>query len=104
MAGSVFHDPSGRRGRRAGLALGLVLATIAAIGAGFAVTLALAPKLPNLQLKDPNVRRIIDEGKVADLNVNPIFAMKDLRAVPDEWRKGIPEYIKDYVPLNTFMP
>jgi type I restriction enzyme R subunit len=23
---------------------------------------------------------------------------------PDEWRKGIPEYIKDYVPLNTFMP
>ena len=33
MAGSVFHDPSGRRGRRAGLALGLVLATIAAIGA-----------------------------------------------------------------------
>jgi cellulose synthase/poly-beta-1,6-N-acetylglucosamine synthase-like glycosyltransferase/spore germination protein YaaH/peptidoglycan/xylan/chitin deacetylase (PgdA/CDA1 family) len=56
MAGSVFHDPSGRRGRRAGLALGLVLATIAAIGAGFAVTLALAPKLPNLQLKDPYVR------------------------------------------------
>ena len=53
MAGSVFHDPSGRRGRRAGLALGLVLATIAAIGAGFATTLALAPKMPNLQLKDP---------------------------------------------------
>ncbi|HEY4032277.1 MAG TPA: glycosyltransferase [Caulobacteraceae bacterium] len=56
MAGSVFHDPSGRRGRRAGLALGLVLATIAAVGAGFAATLALAPKLPNLPLKDPYVR------------------------------------------------
>src|SRR6201999_295727 len=56
MVGSVFHDPSGRRGRRAGLALGLVLATIAAIGAGFAVTLALAPKIPNLPLKDPYVR------------------------------------------------
>jgi cellulose synthase/poly-beta-1,6-N-acetylglucosamine synthase-like glycosyltransferase/spore germination protein YaaH/peptidoglycan/xylan/chitin deacetylase (PgdA/CDA1 family) len=56
MAGSVFHDPSGRRGRRAGLALGLVLATIAAVGAGFAATLALAPKMPNLQLKDPYVR------------------------------------------------
>ena len=55
-------------------------------------------------IKDPNVRRIIDEGKVADLNVNPIFGMKDLRAVPDKWRKAIPEYIKDYVPLNTFMP
>ena len=56
MAGSVFHDPSGRRGRRAGLALGLVLATIAAIGAGFAATLALAPPLPILQMKDPYVR------------------------------------------------
>src|ERR1700761_3912883 len=56
MAGSVFHDPSGRRARRAGLALGLVLATIAAIGAGFAVTLALAPKIPSLELKDPYVR------------------------------------------------
>ncbi|MEI9890309.1 MAG: hypothetical protein WDN45_06480 [Caulobacteraceae bacterium] len=38
------------------MALGLVLATIAAIGAGFAVTLALAPKMPSLQLKDPLVR------------------------------------------------
>jgi cellulose synthase/poly-beta-1,6-N-acetylglucosamine synthase-like glycosyltransferase/spore germination protein YaaH/peptidoglycan/xylan/chitin deacetylase (PgdA/CDA1 family) len=56
MAGFVFHDPSGRRGRRAGLAIGLVLSTIAAIGAGFAATLALAPKMPSLQLKDPYVR------------------------------------------------
>src|ERR1700743_1730739 len=56
MAGSVFHDPSGRRGRRAGLALGLVLATIAAIRAGVAVPLALAPKITAAQLKDPNVR------------------------------------------------
>ena len=55
-------------------------------------------------IKDAGVRRIIDEGKVADLNVNPIFGMKDLRAVPDEWRKGIPEYIKDYVSLNRFLP
>lgn len=55
-------------------------------------------------IKDPNVRRIIDDGKVADLNVNPIFGMKDLRAVPDQWRKGIPEYIKDYVSLNPFLP
>jgi type I restriction enzyme, R subunit len=54
-------------------------------------------------IKDANVRRIIDDGKVADLNVNPIFGMKDLRAVPDEWRKRIPEYIKDYVSLNPFM-
>jgi cellulose synthase/poly-beta-1,6-N-acetylglucosamine synthase-like glycosyltransferase/spore germination protein YaaH/peptidoglycan/xylan/chitin deacetylase (PgdA/CDA1 family) len=55
MAGFVFHDPSGRRGRRAGLAVGLALATIAAVGAGFAATLALAPRLPDLQLKDPRI-------------------------------------------------
>jgi cellulose synthase/poly-beta-1,6-N-acetylglucosamine synthase-like glycosyltransferase/peptidoglycan/xylan/chitin deacetylase (PgdA/CDA1 family)/spore germination protein YaaH len=56
MAGFVFHDPSGRRGRRAGLAVGLALSIVAAIAAGFAVTLALAPRMPNLQLKDPFVR------------------------------------------------
>jgi type I restriction enzyme R subunit len=57
----------------------------------------------DVYLKDANVRRIIDEGKVADLNVNPVFGMKDLSAVPKEWRKRIPEYIKDYVPLNPFL-
>jgi type I restriction enzyme, R subunit len=55
-------------------------------------------------IKDGNVRRIIDEGRVADLNVNPIFGMKDLKEVPTEWRKAIPEYIKDYVSLNRFLP
>ncbi|HUO21333.1 MAG TPA: polysaccharide deacetylase family protein [Caulobacteraceae bacterium] len=38
-----------------GLAVGLILSFIAAIGAGFAVTLALAPRLPTVQLKDPRV-------------------------------------------------
>jgi cellulose synthase/poly-beta-1,6-N-acetylglucosamine synthase-like glycosyltransferase/peptidoglycan/xylan/chitin deacetylase (PgdA/CDA1 family)/spore germination protein YaaH len=61
MAGFIFHDPSGRRGRRAGLAVGLVLATIAAIGAGFAATLALAPRLPDLQLKDPRILSALHE-------------------------------------------
>ncbi len=55
-------------------------------------------------IKDASVRQIIDDGKVADLNVNPTFSMKDLRAVPDVWRKRIPEYIKDYVALNPFLP
>ena len=45
MADFVFHDPSGRRARRIGLAIGLILSFIAAIGAGFAVTLAMAPHL-----------------------------------------------------------
>lgn len=55
-------------------------------------------------IKDANVRRIIDDGRVTDLNVNPIFGMKDLKAVPKEWVRRIPEYIKDYVSLNPFLP
>jgi cellulose synthase/poly-beta-1,6-N-acetylglucosamine synthase-like glycosyltransferase/peptidoglycan/xylan/chitin deacetylase (PgdA/CDA1 family)/spore germination protein YaaH len=61
MAGFVFHDPSGRRGRRAGLAIGLILSIVAAIGAGFAATLAFAPQMPDLQLKDPLVRSALHE-------------------------------------------
>ena len=51
----VFHDPSGRRARRAGLAGGLFLSFLAAIVAGFLATLALAPNLPTLQLQDPRI-------------------------------------------------
>lgn len=55
-------------------------------------------------IKDSGVRKIIDDGHFTQLNVNPIFGMKDLKEVPIEWRKGIPEYIKDYVSLNRFLP
>ncbi|WP_292083456.1 MULTISPECIES: DEAD/DEAH box helicase family protein [unclassified Brevundimonas] len=55
-------------------------------------------------LTDPNVRRLIDEGRIADLNVNPVFSIADLKAVPKEWVRGIPEYVKDYVSLNPFLP
>ena len=37
-------------------------------------------------------------------NVNPVFGMRDLKAVPKEWVRRIPEYIKDYVSLNPFLP
>ena len=55
MSEFVFHDPSGRRARRAALALGLVLAAIAAVVAAFFATLAFAPQLPDVHLKDPRV-------------------------------------------------
>ncbi|HEY2658808.1 MAG TPA: glycosyltransferase, partial [Caulobacteraceae bacterium] len=51
----VFHDPSGRRARRAGQAGGLMLSFLAAIVAGFLATLAFAPRLPSLQLQDPRI-------------------------------------------------
>lgn len=54
-------------------------------------------------IKDANVRRAIDDGHFADLNVNPSFTTADLKAVPPGWRQRIPEYIKDYVSLNPFL-
>lgn len=53
-------------------------------------------------ITDGRLREIIETGKLAELNVNPSFTTKDLKAVPQYWRHLIPEYIKDYVPLNKF--
>lgn len=52
---------------------------------------------------DQRVRAIIEEKRLTELNTNPTFTMQDFRAVPQMWRTRIPEYIKDYVPLNQFM-
>ena len=48
------------------------------------------------------VRRIIDSGRLPELATNPFFSLAELRMVPAEYRLAIPEYIKDYVPLNQF--
>ncbi len=55
MSDFVFHDPSGRRARRANFGVGLLISLAALVVAGFFVTLAFAPRLPNLTLKDPQV-------------------------------------------------
>jgi type I restriction enzyme R subunit len=52
---------------------------------------------------DGHLRQIIEDKRLTDLNVNPTFGMADFKAVPQEWRSRIPEYIKDYVSLNQFM-
>ena len=51
----VFHDPTGRRARRANLGVGLLVALAALIVAAFFATLAFTPHLPTLTLKDPQV-------------------------------------------------
>jgi cellulose synthase/poly-beta-1,6-N-acetylglucosamine synthase-like glycosyltransferase/spore germination protein YaaH/peptidoglycan/xylan/chitin deacetylase (PgdA/CDA1 family) len=51
----VFHDPTGRRARRANLGVGLLVALAALVVAAFFATLAFAPRLPRLALKDPQV-------------------------------------------------
>jgi cellulose synthase/poly-beta-1,6-N-acetylglucosamine synthase-like glycosyltransferase/spore germination protein YaaH/peptidoglycan/xylan/chitin deacetylase (PgdA/CDA1 family) len=51
----IFHDPTGRRARRANFGLGMVIAAAALVVAAFFATLAFAPMLPSLALKDPQV-------------------------------------------------
>ena len=48
------------------------------------------------------IRYIIDSGELTDLATNAFFSTRDLKAVPMEYRSIIPNYIKDYVPLNQF--
>ena len=48
------------------------------------------------------VRDIIDSRQFTDLATNPYFTTLDFRAVPQQYRVLVPEYIKDYVSLNQF--
>jgi len=50
------------------------------------------------------VRDIIDSRQFTDLATNPYFTTHDFRAVPQRYRTLVPEYVKDYVPLNQFAP
>ena len=52
---------------------------------------------------DSHLRQILDSGEYTKLNTNPTLTMADFTAVPKDWRKRVPEYIKDYVPLNSFL-
>lgn len=47
-------------------------------------------------------RHLIDAKQYADLATFPAFTTADFKAVPPKYRQLIPEYIKDYVPLNQF--
>lgn len=53
-------------------------------------------------LTSGRVRDIIDRRQFTDLATNPVFSTRDFRAVPAGFRILVPEYIKDYVPLNQF--
>src|SRR5579859_3633621 len=53
MADLVFHDPTGRRARRVRFMGGLVASFLALLVAAFFATLAFAPRLPTISLKDP---------------------------------------------------
>ena len=85
-----------------------VLANQAALGlqgegAESAAALAAMKYFFKAYAQDAALRAVIDDGRFAELYVNRSFGTNDLMAVPAEWRKLIPEYVKDYVPLNQFM-
>ena len=48
------------------------------------------------------IRHIIDSRQFTDLATNPFFSTHDFRAVPQQYRTLVPEYVKDYVSLNQF--
>ena len=53
MSGFVFHDPSGKRARRAAWVGGLIGASVVMLLAAFAVTLATSPTLPRVDYRSP---------------------------------------------------
>src|SRR5947209_5678216 len=67
MAELIFHDPTGRRQRLVRLSGGMMLAVAALMVAGFFATLAIAPRLPGLQLKDPRVLQALHQENTRHL-------------------------------------
>jgi len=56
----------------------------------------------NIRL-EPNVTITSSDLEALGENFeNPVFSARDFRAVPEEFRTLIPEYVKDYVSLNQF--
>ena len=50
------------------------------------------------------VRHAIDERRFATLATNASFSASDLRQVPKRFRDLVPQYIRDYISLNQFVP
>lgn len=56
----------------------------------------------NAYVTSDQIRYIIEAKQFTDLATNPVFSTRDFRAVPARYRALVPEYVKDYVPLNQF--
>ena len=48
------------------------------------------------------IRSIIESRDFTDLATNPLLSTRDYKAVPVKYRTLIPDYIKDYVPIQYF--
>jgi type I restriction enzyme R subunit len=52
---------------------------------------------------DAKLRDILNKKQFNDLHFHSSFKMEDFKAVAPQWRTVVPEYVKDYVPLNQFL-
>jgi type I restriction enzyme R subunit len=50
---------------------------------------------------DGGIRQIVDSREFSRLADNPKISLNEFRAL-DEWRDVIPDYVKDYVPIQQF--
>ena len=53
-------------------------------------------------ITDNDIRDIIEKKEYGRLATNSILSLADFKAL-QEWRDRVPEYVKDYVPLNKYM-
>ena len=49
-----------------------------------------------------DIRKIINGKRFAELAVNPVLSLETYKSIPERWRRIIPEYVQDYVPLQKF--
>ena len=54
-------------------------------------------------ITDAHIRQVIDTGNFPALADNPKLSLNDLKTL-GKWRSLVPAYVKDYIPLNTYMP
>ncbi len=55
-------------------------------------------------LTSDRIRAIINEKQYAELATEPALSFATFSAVPEKYRRLIPDYIRDYVSLNKFAP
>ena len=96
MTNLVFHDPSGRRARRAGLGVGLLLAALFAILGAFVATLAFAPRIPGVTFANPHVIHAID-GRIEVLPKHPAWTKPPHRPTDGRGSRSRPLSIGFYV-------
>ena len=62
----------------------------------------LAKNFLKAYITDEEIRAIVSSGEFARLATNPKLPLADYKAL-NGWRQVVPEYVKDYVSINTYL-